>query len=261
MKKESVSVRVKSPQITTERILMMTTLTQNTLNFNKQIKLSDDGGSLSSDSGQFIIREFDERLGFSQTIDQHLTLNDDRLYHKHSNINILRQKIYQMISGYDTDSAAKSLVDDPVFTHVIGTETLASQSSLSRFFSRFDGRSGASLQVANQELLDKVHRLRKSETIIFDLDSTHSTAYGNQESIAYNAHYGDIGFHPLVAFDGISGDFLKAKLRPGNVYTSNGVVEFIQLLIEHYNEKFPEIMPYLRGDSGFAVLALYEFCE
>src|SRR5699024_12057654 len=108
MKKESVSVRVKSRQITTERILMMTTLTQNTLNFNKQIKLSDDGGSLSSDSGQFLVREFDEKLGFSKTIDKFLMLNDDRLYYKHANINILRQKIYQMIAGYDTDRDRKS---------------------------------------------------------------------------------------------------------------------------------------------------------
>ena len=51
-----------------------------------------------------------------------------------------------------------------------------------------------------------------------------------KRSAAYNAHYGTIGFHPLVAFDGVTGDFLKAKLRPGNVYTSNGVVEFIQPL-------------------------------
>lgn len=90
MKKESVSVKVKSSQITTERILMMTTLTQNTLNFNKQIKLSNDGGSLSSDSEQFPVREFDEKLRFSKTIEKHLTLNDDRLYYTHSNIDILR---------------------------------------------------------------------------------------------------------------------------------------------------------------------------
>src|SRR5690625_1339885 len=143
----------------------MTTLTQKTLDYNKQIKLSDDGGSLSSDSGQLLVREFDEKLGFSKTIDKYLTLNDDRLYYKHSNINILRQKIYQMIAGYDTDSAAKSLVDDPVFTHIIGTESLASQSSLSRFFNRFDARSNASLQAANRseehtsELQSRAHLL------------------------------------------------------------------------------------------------------
>lgn len=93
------------------------------------------------------------------------------------------------------------------------------------------------------------------------MDSTHSDTYGDQEAAAFNTHYGTLGFHPLVAFDGVTGDFLKAKLRPGNVYTSNGVVEFIQPIIEHYNEKFPETTPFLRGDSGFAVPALYDLCE
>ena len=49
---------------------------------------------------------------------------------------------------------------------------------------------------------------------------------------------------------------MKAKLRPGNVYTSDGVVDVVEPLIKHYNEKFPEIIPFLRGDSGFAVPAV-----
>jgi len=70
-----------------------------------------------------------------------------------------------------------------------------------------------------------------------------------------------VDFHPLVAFDGLTGNFLKAQLRPGNVYTSNGVVDFMRPLIEHYNEVFPEKSYLVRGDSGFAVPDLYELCE
>ncbi len=51
---------------------MMTTLSQNTLHFNRAIKLSNDGGALSSDTGELIFREFDEKLSFSQTIVKHL---------------------------------------------------------------------------------------------------------------------------------------------------------------------------------------------
>jgi hypothetical protein len=109
--------------------------------------------------------------------------------------------------------------------------------------------------------LDRVHRKRQSDAIIFDLDSTHADTDSNQESAAYNTHYSTVGYHPLVAFDGITGDFLKAALRPGNVYTSNGVVDFMRPLIEHYNETFPETTPFLRGDSGFAVPDLYDLCE
>ncbi|WP_078430298.1 IS1380 family transposase [Alkalihalobacterium alkalinitrilicum] len=239
----------------------MATLPQLTLDFNRQIKLSNDGGELSSDTGEFLFREFDEKVGFSSTLAQFLNLKDNRRYYVHSNENLLRQKIYQIIAGYTEDDAADQLTKDPVFTRIIGTDALASQPSLSRFFRRFDNQSIEQLNQANQELIDKVHQFRESKSLIFDLDSTHSDTYGDQEAAAYNAHYGTVGFHPLVAFDGVTGDFLKAKLRPGNVYTSNGVVEFIQPLIEHYNEKFPETTSFIRGDSGFAVPALYDLCE
>ncbi len=69
------------------------------------------------------------------------------------------------------------------------------------------------LNQANQELLDKVHLIRDSKALIIDLDSTHSDTYGKQESASYNSHYGTVGFHPLVAFDGITGDFLKAQAK------------------------------------------------
>ncbi|MBW8349663.1 IS1380 family transposase [Bacillus sp. IITD106] len=239
----------------------MATLPQLTLNFNRQIKLSNDGGSLSSDTGEFIFREFDEKIGFSQTLINHLKLNDSRAYFLHSNENLLRQKLYQIIAGYSEDDAADQLTNDPVFTQIIGTPALASQPSLSRFYLRFDEKSLEQLNQANQELLDKIHAYRKPEALFIDLDSTHSDTYGNQESSDYNAHYGTMGYHPLVAFDGATGDFLKANLRPGNVYTSNGVVEFVQPLIEHYNKIFPETSLFLRGDSGFAVPALYDLCE
>lgn len=239
----------------------MATLSQITLDFNRKIKLSNDGGALSSDTGEFLFREFDEKVRFSKTLEKHLKLRDSRAYYFHSNENLLRQKIYQIIAGYSEDDAADQLTKDPVFTQIIGTPALASQPSLSRFYTRFDKESIDHLNQANQELVDKIHSFRGSEALFIDLDSTHSDTYGNQEDSSYNAHYGTMGFHPLVAFDGATGDFLKAKLRPGNVYTSNGVVEFIQPLIEHYNEKFPETSLFLRGDSGFAVPSLYELCE
>lgn len=239
----------------------MTRLPQTTLHFNRQLKLSNDGGELSSDTGQFLFREFDEKLDFSQTIAKHLHLKDERSFCIHQNEQLLRQKIYQLIAGYHEDDAADQLTHDPVFTQVLGTPALASQPSLSRFFKRFDAQALDQLQTANQELLDRVHHVRQSETLIFDLDSTHADTYGNQEKSSYNAHYRTLGFHPLVAFDGLTGDFLKAQLRPGSVYTSNGVVDFMRPLIEHYNETFPKTSALVRGDSGFAVPALYELCE
>ncbi|MFL2129826.1 transposase, partial [Ruoffia sp. FAM 26255] len=78
-------------------------------------------------------------------------------------------------------------------------------------------------QTLNQTVIDQARLIRNDTNMIVDLDSTHSDTFGSQGQTDYNAHYGTNGYHPLVAFDGLTGDFLKAKLRSGNQYTSNGV--------------------------------------
>ena len=54
----------------------MATLPQITLNFNRKIKLSNDGGLLSPDTGEFLFREFDEKLVFSFQIIFQLRLSN-----------------------------------------------------------------------------------------------------------------------------------------------------------------------------------------
>ena len=85
--------------------------------------------------------------------------------------------------------------------------------------------------------------------------------FGRQEQANYNAHYQTYGYHPLVAFDGVTGYFLKAQLRVGNRYTSHGVREFITPLLEQYSKKDSYKKLLVRGDSEFATPDLYESCE
>src|SRR5699024_12018495 len=73
--------------------------------------------------------------------------------------------------------------------------------------------------------------------------------------------YGTVGFYPLLAFDGMTDDFLKTKLHQSNEHTSNGMVPFVQPVIKHYNKKFPETTPFLHSNSGIAVPAMYKLCE
>src|SRR5690625_3316379 len=118
-----------------------------------------------------------------------------------------------MIAGKSKNYTDDHLTNDPVFTQVMETEALASHTSLSRLIQRFDNESLEQLNLANQELLDKIHQYRDAKSIILDLDSTHADTYGDQEDTAFNAHYGTIGFHPLVCFNGMTGDFIKAIFR------------------------------------------------
>lgn len=140
-------------------------------------------------------------------------------------------------------------------------EHFASQSTISRFLDRFTEKNIEELQTMNQALLDKVYPFHNDADFIIDLDSTYTDTFGRQEQANYNAHYQTYGYHPLVAFDGVTGYFLKAQLRAGNRYTSHGVREFITPLLEHYSKKDSYKKLLVRGDSGFATPDLYESCE
>ena len=239
----------------------MVTLQENAVKFNSNLIVSHDGGRLSSDSGLILIDELMDAFQFTQLSEDIVTFNDSRKYWTHTNHKILKQIILQIIGGYNTDSAANILQHDPVLQTLLTDEPLASQSSISRLYDRVEGETIKTLQVFNQALIDKARLVRNDTNMIIDLDSTHSDTFGHQEQTAYNAHYRTNGYHPLVAFDGLTGDFLKAKLRSGNQYTSNGVKEFLEPLLAHYNQTIPTTDILVRGDSGFATPDVYDLCD
>jgi Transposase DDE domain group 1 len=81
-----------------------------------------------------------------------------------------------------------------------------------------------------------------------------------QELTNYNTHYQQNGYHPLVLFDGMTGDFIKAELRKGSDYTSTGIGAFIKPVITFYKKyNLKKLM--FRADSGFATPELYKLCE
>ncbi len=67
--------------------------------------------------------------------------------------------------------------------------------------------------------------------LTLDLDSFPHVVHGHQPGSAYNAHYHARCFHPLVAsVDGRY--FLGAQLRPGNVHTAHGGLDFVLPILQ-----------------------------
>src|SRR5208282_5536858 len=80
---------------------------------------------------------------------------------------------------------------------------------------------------------------------------------GKQECVAYNGHFGKNCFHPLFCFSS-DGDCLGAKLRPGNIHSADGALDFITRFVERYR---PWFNLWLRGYAAFATPEIYEYCE
>ena len=139
----------------------------------------------------------------------------------HKDADNVMQIIYQIIAAYFEDDCADELTKDPVFLAMLEKDFLASQPTISRFFNRMDDETLKQFEAIQKRMRDIVYSIVKPAFVLLDLDSTLLNAYGHQEGVAFNYHYQDFGYHPLLCFDGMTGDLLKAELRDGTKYCSN----------------------------------------
>jgi DDE family transposase len=68
-------------------------------------------------------------------------------------------------------------------------------------------------------------------------------------------------YHPLIVLDGETGQLVTAVLRAGNTHASHGAVAILKRLVSLLRRAWPGVRVELRADAGFAVPALYEYCE
>ena len=231
------------------------------LESNKQIKINLNGGNLSSDGGLLLIKEFAARVGLIKLVKQLFKTNDHTECRIHKDSDNLMQMIYQIIAAYFEDDCADELINDPVLTSILDKSKLASQPTLSRFWNRMDEDTLSQLDTIQKRMREIVYSIQKPEYMLLDLDSTLLNTYGSQEGEGFNFHYQAHGYHPLLCYDGLTGDLLKAGLRDGTQYCSKDADQFMNPLMQEYRTKYPSMPLYLRGDSGFASPALYETCE
>ena len=231
------------------------------LESNRQIKINFNGGDLSSDTGLLLIKEFVSKLGIDRLFSHSFKTNDSALFRYHTDKANLLQMIYMIIAGYFEDDASDELTNDPVFKTVLEKDTLASQPTVSRFFNRMDEDTLNQFLAIERILRKRIYSIQMPEAVVLDLDSTLLEAYGKQEGRAFNFHYQSNGYHPLVCYDGITGDLIKIQLRDGTKYSCTGVVDFLQPILDEYLADYPEVTLLLRGDSGFATPELYKQCE
>jgi hypothetical protein len=91
-----------------------------------------------------------------------------------------------------------------------------------------------------------------------DVHSTEDPAPGKQENVAFDGHFVKNCSHPLFTFTS-DGDGLLARLRPGNLHSADGVLEFLDPIVKRYRARF--VLFRLRGDATFAQPEVYEYCE
>jgi Transposase DDE domain group 1 len=228
-----------------------------------------DAGRLTSDGGLAWVRQADAELGLCASLTARMP-DWRRGPVRHSLETLVRQRVYQIVCGYEDHNDAATLRTDPLLKLVCGRapETgadLASQPTLSRLENAVNARTCYQLAVALVALYVHERTRRGAGAIptqlLLDLDGTDDPTYGAQEGSAYHGYYRQRMYHPLLIFDGETDQLVTAVLRPGTVHASRGVVAVLKRLLRLLRAHWPQVQIALRADSGFAVPALYEWCE
>jgi hypothetical protein len=206
------------------------------------------GGQITSDAGLLPLRAFDERHRFTRSLAE--LLNDPREEERvrHSALSLFRQRIYQIIAGYEDANDADRLRHDPAFQILADQpvgEALGSQPTLSRWENTPSARK----------------QVRQRSEILLDIDSTDDPTHGQQQLSFFNGAYSQHMYHPMLIFERHTGYLLAARLRPGNASSHARIVPMLLSLVPRLQAAFPGVLIKLRGDAGFALPLLYEFCE
>jgi hypothetical protein len=232
------------------------------LGFGFQPKLVVDfgGGTLTTDAGLLLVREFDEQLGLSSDVVGRLTDARDARYVTHELAALVRQRLYQIAAGYEDVNDADRLRHDPTFQLVAadGRTALGSQPTLSRLENAIEwpaiqrlARTGVDWFCAYAYGPD-----HHPADVILDLDSTDDPAHGTQQLALFHGWYGQHMYHPLLWFEGRTGLLLRTRLRPGLDRSATCVEEELDQLLPPLRRRFPRTPILLRGDAGMATPAV-----
>ena len=225
-----------------------------------------DLDALTSDGGLVWIDEADAALGLS---DAFAAVIPDwrRRPGRHRLVTLVRQRLYQIACGYEDQNDATTLRHDPLLKHVCGRlpvlgAALASQPTLSRLENAVDARTCYRLALElGLVYLRERERTGRPRRILLDLDSTDDPTHGDQVGTAYHGYFGQHMYHPLLLFDGDTDQLITAVLRPGNVHASHGIIPILKRVVRAIRSRWPGVAIEVRADSGFAIPALYDYCE
>ena len=230
------------------------------------VEAAFDGGRITSDGGLVWLANTDEELGLCQRISECVP-EWRRRKGRHSLASLVRQRVFQIACGYEDQNDSDSLREDPLLKVVCGSlpesgADLASQPTISRLENAATRRSCHRIA---QELLGLYLRERGKDgapkKVLLDFDATADPTHGDQEGSYYHGYYEQHIYHPLLVFDGESGHLITALLRAGNTHGSNSAVALLKRIVGRLRNRWPEVHIELRADAGFAVPALYDYCE
>ena len=257
--------------------------------FNGSIRIEARAERLTSDAGAILLREVLQRLGITDWLAAKLVDSRDPDLITHPLSELINTSLLLLGQGWRDQDDADMLRDDAIFRLAVSSrkgisplktrqaeerernhnpaepDGLASQPTLSRAVRMLSTEQNRT--ILRQGILETAirrikasrqgHRLRY---VNVDIDSLPIEVHGHQPFSEHNGHYHARIYHPLIASVAETGDLLDAWLRPGNVHTADGALEFIPQLLDRVERDLCQVAA-VRMDAGFPEEKLLSMLE
>ena len=235
----------------------------------KNIQIIQGGQDLTAQAGLIPVVKFLKKHGFASKIEQ--TLDHQRgATGVYDAVDMILLPLVAIIGGARSVSSIVTVWNDRVLCLAAGWLRIPDETTFGRILRTFTQKNINEMETLNHRIRASIWRsaLRFGSSvvgvlprIVIDVDSTVKTVYGNQQgvSVGYNPHKcGAASYHPLLAFCAETKEILQGWLRSGDVYTGNGVVEFMRQLLAHLPNRTRILF---RGDSGFFAEKLLDYLD
>lgn len=225
----------------------------------RKVQAEFTGGDITSDGGALLLRQIDRRLGLMKAVDAVIPDPRNPDYITHTQLSLLRQRVYGLGLGYEDLNDHKTLRNDPALQTAVDREQeLGSQSTLCRL----EGRAGRKAAVdIHKVLIDQFIASFDSPPgeLILDFDATDDPVHGMQEGRFFHGYYDHYCFLPLYVFCG--DQLLVSYLRPSNIDGAKHAWAILALLTKRLRQQWPDVQLIFRGDSGFRRHRMLGWCE
>ena len=232
---------------------------ENTALKRRRIEAEFTGGAITSNAGALLLREVDRRLGLLKAVDRAIPDSRDRRYVQHSQISLLKQRIFGLALGYEDLNDHDPLKSDPALVSAVSCDpSLGSAATLCRLENRMDRSVAVALHAVMIETFIASFKEAPSE-LILDFDATDDRVHGNQVGRHDQGYYRHHCFLPLHVF--CKDQLLVSYLRRSHPDAAKHAWGILALLVRRFRQQWPEVKILFRGDSGFCRHKFMTGCE
>lgn len=226
---------------------------------NQEVNFDFSAEEISSDGAIFLTEKIERKSKLIKNFCKALPDNRHQSYVIHDVEDMLKQRVYLMVQGYEDCNDEKYLRNDPVIKAALDSD-LASQPTLSRFENSLSNRDVYRMSIHwLDNYVSSIDPKRKR--IIIDADGTDDPTHGSQQLSMYNGYYKQFMYNELLIHDGETGQVILPVLRPGSCHSGRWFVHILTIIVDKIRARFPEMEIIIRADSGFSGAKFYKLAE